>query len=210
MTGPVAAPATSPDSGALRRIIRRPSAAADTAQRCELCNAVLPERHRHLLDEQRGEPLCACQACTLLFEREAAGRDHYRLIPDRRRRLAGFPIGESDVPVGLVFYVRQRNQTVIAHYPSPIGSTQCEVDSAAWQKISQQCPEVDTLLPVVEAVLVNTARGADDYWIVPVDDCYRLVALIRQKWRGLSGGSEVWPAIDGFFADLDAHPTSSR
>jgi predicted DCC family thiol-disulfide oxidoreductase YuxK len=146
----------------------------------------------------------------LLFEREAAGQDHYRLIPDRRLRLTGFPVDESDVPVGLVFYVRQRDQTVIAHYPNPIGGTQCEVDSTVWQKISRRCPEVDGLVPTVEAVLVNSARGAREYWIVPIDDCYRLVALIRQKWRGLSGGTEVWPAIDGFFADLEAGPTRSR
>jgi len=28
------------------------------------------------------------------------------------------------------------------------------------------------------------------------------VALIRREWRGLSGGSTVWPAVEGFFAGL--------
>jgi hypothetical protein len=37
---------------------------------------------------------------------------------------------------------------------------------------------------------------------VPIDDCYRLVALIRQEWRGLSGGTTVWPAVDRFFTEL--------
>jgi hypothetical protein len=37
---------------------------------------------------------------------------------------------------------------------------------------------------------------------VPIDDPYRLVALIRGRWRGLTGGQEVWEEIEGFFARL--------
>jgi hypothetical protein len=28
--------------------------------------------------------------------------------------------------------------------------------------------------------------------------------VIRQEWRGLSGGSRVWPAVDRFFEELTA------
>jgi hypothetical protein len=56
----------------------------------------------------------------------------------------------------------------------------------------------------VEALLVNTARDRREYWIAPIDDCYRLVAIVREHWRGLSGGTQVWPAIDAFFAALQA------
>ena len=38
------------------------------------------------------------------------------------------------------------------------------------------------------------ARTAQ-YYIVPIDECYRLVGLIRMHWRGLSGGTEVWKEI---------------
>jgi 2-methylcitrate dehydratase PrpD len=37
---------------------------------------------------------------------------------------------------------------------------------------------------------------------VPIEDPYRLVALIRSRWRGLTGGQEVWEGIEGFFAEL--------
>jgi hypothetical protein len=37
---------------------------------------------------------------------------------------------------------------------------------------------------------------------VPIDECYKLVGLIRGRWRGLSGGSEVWREIAAFFAAL--------
>jgi hypothetical protein len=37
---------------------------------------------------------------------------------------------------------------------------------------------------------------------VPIDVCYRLVAVIKREWQGLSGGGTVWPAIEEFFAEL--------
>ena len=56
--------------------------------------------------------------------------------------------------------------------------------------------------PDVEALLVSRARDMREHWIVPIDDCYELVGLIRSRWRGFGGGEEVWAAIDGFFDDL--------
>ena len=41
-----------------------------------------------------------------------------------------------------------------------------------------------------------------EHFIVPIDACYELVGLIRLKWRGLSGGEEVWKAIEEFFERL--------
>ena len=54
----------------------------------------------------------------------------------------------------------------------------------------------------MEALLVSRARGMREHWLVPVNDCYELVGVIRTRWRGLSGGSEVWEDIDRFFDDL--------
>jgi hypothetical protein len=67
-----------------------------------------------------------------------------------------------------------------------------------------------TLAPDVEALLVNRVRGARGYWLVPIDECYTLVGLIRTRWRGFTGGAEVWDAIGTFFAALDrrAKPVS--
>jgi hypothetical protein len=67
----------------------------------------------------------------------------------------------------------------------------------------------------VEALLVNRvgrARGFsnDEYYIVPIDECYKLVGLIRAHWRGLSGGPEVWEEIAAFFEGLRQRSVSIR
>ena len=69
------------------------------------------------------------------------------------------------------------------------------------------------LEPDVEALLVNRvgqSRGSApaEYYIVPIDACYKLVGLIRIHWRGLSGGTEVWQEIGNFFTDLRARGAS--
>ena len=63
------------------------------------------------------------------------------------------------------------------------------------------------LRPDIEALLVNrVGHGRElshaEYYIAPIDECYRLVGLIRANWKGLSGGNEVWTEIGRFFSDL--------
>jgi hypothetical protein len=51
---------------------------------------------------------------------------------------------------------------------------------------------------------VGHVRGAApaEYYLVPIDECYKLVGLIRAHWRGLSGGTDVWREIQSFFSAL--------
>jgi Family of unknown function (DUF5947) len=199
-------------SGALERVIRKAATRQPRPQqeRCELCGEPLAPSHRHVLDTRSRELLlCACYACSVLFNRDEASEGHYRLVPDRRIRLDGLSPAALGVPVGLAFFVKQSDGPVVAHYPSPAGATRWETDPAAWEATAAQHPVLAGLLPDVEAVLVNTARGKQDAWLVPIDVCYRLVAIVRQTWRGLSGGDQVWPAIERFFEELSSTSGSS-
>ena len=56
--------------------------------------------------------------------------------------------------------------------------------------------------PDVEALLVNRVGSARDHYRAPIDVCYKLVGLLRTRWQGLSGGTEVWKAIGEFFSEL--------
>ena len=59
--------------------------------------------------------------------------------------------------------------------------------------IVERNPLLNYLEPDIEALLVNRvgrSRGAAEaeYFFALMDDCYKLVGLIRTHWKGLSGG----------------------
>ncbi|MGW4569369.1 DUF5947 family protein [Streptomyces sp. NPDC004561] len=190
--------------GALARVIRSTADRAATAdvEICELCAARVAEEHPHLYDTAAAEVRCVCGPCSVLFADDGAGEGRYRLVPRRRLRLPPVDTAVLGVPVGLVFFVPRSDGTVTAQGPSPAGAMSWEVDPEAWQRLAAGVPRLAAMTPDVEALLVNTVRGLDEHWIVPVDDCYRMIALVRREWRGLSGGGEVWPAVEQFFRGL--------
>ncbi|MFF9810509.1 DUF5947 family protein [Streptomyces coeruleorubidus] len=194
--------------GALARLIRSSAdrAAAARTEVCDLCAAPVADEHAHLYDTGQDEVRCACGPCSVLFAEARAGDSHYRLVPRRRVRLPKVDTGVLGVPVGLVFFVPRADGAVTAQGPSPAGAMRWEVDAAAWKQLAETCPQLATVEPEVEALLVNTVHGLDHHWIVPLDDCYRMVAVVRREWRGLSGGGRVWPAVEQFFADLTERP----
>ncbi len=179
------------------------------AEVCELCNTPVAPEHRHLIDLDTRELVCACRACALLFDRSAAANGHLRLVPDRRLVLDGFVMSDMAwerlrIPVDMAFFfASSRAERVMAFYPSPLGPTESHLTLEAWQDLEAANPVLATMEPDVEALLVNRARGARRQWLVPIEDPYRLVAVIRTTWRGLTGGTEVWKRLDAFFDDLD-------
>jgi hypothetical protein len=203
---------TTLSSPRLRRLAqRRPEAAGEAPEeRCELCGTTLEPAHRHLFDLQSRQLLCACRACSMLFDRRAAGGGHYRLVPDRRLRLDGFELSdevwdELRIPVDMAFFFHSSAaERVMAFYPGAMGPTESHLSLTAWSQIEAANPVLRTMEPDVEALLVNRVKGARRQWLVPIEDCYRLVAVIRTRWRGITGGKEVWREIDEFFDALDA------
>jgi hypothetical protein len=194
----------------LRQVARRVAAEQEEAQveHCELCGDPIPPDHRHMLDLRSRELMCACRACKILFDSGASGGGHYRLVPDRRLRLAGFEMDdvaweELRIPVDMAFFFfRSDVARVVAYYPSPAGPTESLLELDAWEELERANPLLGQLEPDVEALLVNRSRGARQYFLVPIEDCYGLVGLIRTRWRGLTGGREVWEEIEAFFEGL--------
>jgi Family of unknown function (DUF5947) len=177
-------------------------------ERCDLCNALIGPDHRHLLELERRELRCTCRACALLFDRAASGGGHYRLVPDRRLRLDDFALDalaweQLRLPVDLAFFFHHSGAgRVMAFYPGPMGATESLLGLDAWRDLEAANPVLRTLAPDVEALLVNRARGAHAHLLVPIDDCFALVGLIRTHWKGLTGGRDVWEEIGRFFAAL--------
>jgi len=187
---------------------RSPSDGVSLGERCELCGEPLPDEHRHVADVHARSLLCACRACVVLLARPGAGGGHYRLVPERRVLLEGFRLDDDGwsalgLPVDLAFFFRSTPAArVVALYPSPLGATESQLALEAWERVERENPVLAELEPDVEALLVNRARGAREHYLVPIDDCYALVALLRSHWKGFAGGGEVWREIGSFFDRL--------
>src|SRR5215218_1385720 len=184
-------------------------AAAEAVQEhCELCSEPIPPEHRHLLEVSTREILCVCRPCSILFYREAASEGRYRLIPDRHLFLQDFEMDDAQwdslrIPVDMAFFFHSAPaERVVAFYPSPMGPTESLLKLGTWEELETHNPVLKGMERDVEALLVNRVRGAREHFLVPMDECYSLVGLIRMHWRGLSGGREVWEEIDRFFENL--------
>src|SRR5918911_2518132 len=175
---------------------------------CDLWGEPIPPDHRHLLNVSTREMMCVCRPCSILFDREAASEGRYRLIPDRHLFLEDFEMSDAQweslrIPVDMAFFFYSTPAgRVVAFYPSPMGPTESLLKLSAWEELERCNPVLGGMERDVEALLVNRVRGARDHFLVPIDECYSLVGLIRTNWRGLSGGREVWEEIERFFENL--------
>ena len=187
-------------------------------EQCELCSAGIPPNHRHLLELSNRSLVCVCRPCSILFGDPSAGGGKYRLVPSRYLFLPDFAMTDEQwddlmIPVNMVyiFHSTVANRPM-AFYPSPAGAMESTLHLEGWDTLVKNNPILDELESDVEALLINRVqnRGGDSYrehYIVPIDTCYELVGLIRLKWKGLSGGEEVWKIIADFFASLRARAT---
>ena len=193
---------------ALRRFTQKRQTSRLPVEHCELCNEVIPEDHRHLLDLNHQALICACQACSLLFDEQGAGGGAYKLIPRRYVLLPDFHMTDEQwdelmIPVNMVYIFRASKENRIkAFYPSPAGDTESLLALENWEELVSNNPVLHELAPDVEALLINRVQSAHEHYIVPIDACYQLVGLIRLSWKGLSGGEEARNAIATFFEDI--------
>jgi len=196
------------DSSFSTLLQRARQAARNAQESCDLCGEPIATEHRHLLNLENREMLCACRACTVLFDSSAAGGSVRKLIPTRYQYLPDFRLSDAQweslsIPVHMAFFVRNTAaQRVLALYPSPAGPTESLLTLETWEELERQNAVLRNMEPDVEALLLNRIRDTRDYYIVPIDECYKLVGIIRTYWKGLSGGPEVKLEIDRFFALL--------
>ena len=94
------------------------------------------------------------------------------------------------IPIGLAFMIRSSvTGGIVALYPSPAGATESELDLGAWDELCAANPMLGRLEPDAEALIVNRLSRRAQYAIAPVDEAYRLVGLVKERWAGISGGA---------------------
>lgn len=181
-----------------------PMSSADADEWCELCGAGLPPDHRHLIHLDERRLLCACETCWSVRSGEAA----FRPAGVRTEWLADFDLPDEawasfGIPIGLAFFMRTGEpERVVAFYPSPAGATESEIDPGSWERVREMNPALERLEPDSEALIVNRMSEPHQHAIAPIDECYKLVGLIKSNWEGISGGTGPELAIAQFFAEL--------
>lgn len=197
---------------ALRRFANRPP----PGEKCEFCALPLEAAHPHLVDPATRKLICACNPCAILFM--STGETRFRCVPRLVRELKDFQLSDRQwmafgIPVAMVFFFFSSTaQKMVALYPSPAGPAESPLDLREWADVLEANPQLQAMIPDVEALLVNRVAGARDYFLAPIDRCYELTGLIRGNWRGFSGGDETWNEISRFFDRLreEAAPFTMR
>lgn len=203
-------------SGAgLRRFVgattKETPAAEPEFERCEMCGEAIGQEHGHVVDLHQRSLMCTCRGCSLLFTRPEAGGGRFRAVPrrylrDARRRLSADEWERLGIPVRTAFFLRSEHGTN-AFYPSPAGATECLLDLGLWAELGTAHPLLTMAEPDVEAILAHAGEhggGGAEYYLVPIDECYHLVGLIRLYWTGFDGGPDAAQHIDEFFARIAA------
>jgi hypothetical protein len=183
---------------ALRQFVRT----REPLERCDTCGAALVTEHVHTFDPETRRIRCACDSCAILYATV------YRSIPRRILPLLDFSMTDAQwndllIPISLAFfYYSSPLRKTIALYPGPAGAAESLLRLDSWEDLASVNLELRTMQPDVEALLVNRVGTSREYFIVPIDECYKLVGLLRLHWRGLSGGAVVWGQIASYFAEL--------
>ena len=193
----------------LRRVLDRQRRTVP-GERCEMCATPIPDQHAHVVNVESRNLLCTCRACYLLFTSEGAAQGKFRAVPDRYLYAPSFAFGDAqwdalEIPVRIAFFFLNSSLgRVVAFYPSPAGATESQLPLEAWQEVVQANPVLETLAPDLEALLVygRRDRSGFDCFLVPIDACYELTGIVRQRWRGFDGGEEAWREIEAFFTRL--------
>jgi hypothetical protein len=196
----------------LVRDLRRITAARATArpprpvERCDLCTTEVPPDHRHLLQLEERQILCACESCFAL----RSGEPQFRPTGNRVLWLEDFELAddvwaEFGIPIGLAFLFRSTvAQQVVALYPSPAGATESELELGSWSRLVEANPVLETLAADSEALIVNRLADPGQFAIAPIDRCYALVGLVKLRWEGINGGRGLADAVSQYFDALRA------
>jgi hypothetical protein len=175
--------------------------------RCARCRTVLHRHHRHLVELDAHQLLCACNGCILSAYQDDHGR--HRVVPESVRGDPSWAPGwqrwdSLGVTVRLAFFVwLSRLARWVAVVPSAIGAVGREVPAGLWSEFLQESRVARHITADVEALLLRAAEsGPFDAYVVPIDVCHELVSLVRQTWHGPDGGDAARTELDGFFERL--------
>lgn len=183
-------------------------------RRCDRCRTVWKSPYRHLLDLDGFQLLCACPDCTAACLEDARGS--CRVVPAWVRKVLGWSPersrwSELQLP-GIAFFLRaSKAEGWLSVFPSAIGALDGHLSAADLGSLLGNSVVLARVALDVEALLID-ARQAEEMqaYIVPIDVCFDLSALVRQVWPGIDGGESARRELDRFFAALEQRAVPLR
>jgi hypothetical protein len=172
---------------------------------CDFCHSPLAEPHQHLLEPATRKLECVCEACAILFSND---RQKYRRVPRCVRFLPAFYFTDTEwdalaIPIGIAFFLRSSTaDRVIALYPGPAGPVESLLSLESWAALEEKNPLIQAMESDIEGLLVYRAGPEREHYIIPIDEFFKLIGLIRLKWRGFNGGTDVWQEVEQFRKSL--------
>ena len=191
---------------ALRRLQMRemPDGPQPIEADCDLCGTSMPEDHRHLLELEERRIVCVCESCWALRSGEA------QYCPPAR--------GSSCSTTSTCPTSCGRGCASRSAWPSSFARTTASWRSTrapparpspsseleAWDELVGRNGVVGDIERDSEALVVDKLNDGIQAAIVPTDEAYRMVGLVKANWQGISGGQGVPAAVAGFFDELRA------
>jgi hypothetical protein len=176
------------------------------SESCDFCKAAISQSHQHVINVETRVVECVCDPCAVLFPNHTNAK--HKRIPRTVHALPEFRMTEEQweklvIPIGIVFlYHSSRQRHVVGLYPSPAGAVESQLELGVWNEIERENPGLESLEPDVEGILIDRMRKPHEYLRIPIDECFRLVGMVRVEWRGFTGGSAVRKRISSFVDSL--------
>ena len=191
-------------------VLRRFAKARAPVERCDLCGLEIGPDHDHLIDPAERRLVCACGACAVLFSAQAGTK--FKRVPQdvTRTRRADDQRLRSGRRSGCRSIWRSSTTARRRDGWWPATPVRRARRSPCWssrpgRKSSASIPSSPACSPTSRrcwSTACAAARTRTACFLVPIDQCFRLVGIIRMQWKGFTGGTAVWEEIDGFFAEL--------
>jgi hypothetical protein len=77
----------------------------------------------------------------------------------------------------------------------------------ALELLTHHYPVLPSLAVDVEAIAVCATGAERATYRLPIDECFRLVGLVRRYFRGASGGAPWWSALARWLTELRSRST---
>ena len=197
---------------AARRATAGPTAAGPGRRRGALrpVRRADPAEHRHLRRPPRAASCCArAGRARCSSTAAAAGGGHLRLVPTPARagrlraRRRGWDRAADPGRHGVLLPQHARRG---GSSPSTRArwAPRSRCSSSTPGRSSRRATPCSASSSPTSRRCWSAARAAcAEHWLVPIDDCYELVGVIRTRWRGFGGGEEVWEEIDALLRRPD-------